>query len=368
MADLAQYEQELLRRNAALEERAAASVARAKAVVDGSDAAAVAFKAQAGVERTTEVEEGIHEGVPYVHAISGGGVGLHAGMNYGQTVFGDAGDVGFNAPPTPPQEPPQTAAAAAVAAQAPRPASRTAATRPSSRAAAAQGSIATDEPFAAKEPARTSNASTAPVTQDWEDNAGRLAKARIRALQDELGAQGRELREAHSRLKDRDGELKSLLQDKLAAAKLSKGLQASIEKEKHAAAAARVSAEARERECAELRRESERASRGAKSGEQEMKARDVRLNRALEEVERYRHQLEAARDASKGGDAGARQEAERLAGENKRLERQKTELVAAFKKQMKLIDVLKKQKIHMEAARMLQFAEEDFMKTLDAHN
>jgi hypothetical protein len=52
-----------------------------------------------------------------VHAISGGGVGLQAGMNYGQTVFGDAGDVGFNAPPTPPQEPPQTAAAAAVAAQ-----------------------------------------------------------------------------------------------------------------------------------------------------------------------------------------------------------------------------------------------------------
>ena len=99
-----------------------------------------------------------------------------------------------------------------------------------------------------------------------------------------------------------------------------------------------------------------------------MKARDVRLNRALEEVERYRHMLEAARDAGKGGDLGARREAERLSAENKRLERQKMELVAAFKKQMKLIDVLKKQKIHMEAARMLQFAEEDFMKTLDAHD
>ena len=35
-ADLARYEQELLRRNAALEERAAASIARAKAVVEGT--------------------------------------------------------------------------------------------------------------------------------------------------------------------------------------------------------------------------------------------------------------------------------------------------------------------------------------------
>lgn len=51
------------------------------------------------------------------------------------------------------------------------------------------------------------------------------------------------------------------------------------------------------------------------------------------------------------GSVEERRMRDKLTGELRRLERQKSELLTAFKKQQRLIDVLKRQKIHISTGR-----------------
>ena len=58
-------------------------------------------------------------------------------------------------------------------------------------------------------------------------------------------------------------------------------------------------------------------------------------------------------------------ENEKLIQENKKLEKQKNDLYAAFKKSLKLCSILKKQKVHLENARLLAFTEEEFKNLIE---
>ena len=205
----------------------------------------------------------------------------------------------------------------------------------------------------------------------------RYQKATLQAMEAELAKAREQAASKASRLQAAELQLKvvALLWNRLKLkeahqhrAKLErseKGVQASLERERAAASEQRLRADTLERELSLLRKESEEQGKGQRNALGELRGKDVRLNRALEELERYRSQLREMREARDGQGHDARSEAQRLAAENARLRKRQADLILAFKKQAKLIDVLKRQKLHVEAARMLAFTEEEFSRTLE---
>ncbi|XP_067999997.1 testis-expressed protein 9 isoform X4 [Melanerpes formicivorus] len=120
--------------------------------------------------------------------------------------------------------------------------------------------------------------------------------------------------------------------------------------------------------CEYRKKEMENLKRVQKQATTCQNATEVRLNRALEEVERYKVELNKLKQSNKDMANQEQKIIEELKTENKKLQKQKEELMAGFKKQLKLIDILKRQKMHIEAAKMLSFTEEEFMTALEWGN
>eukprot|EP00242_Pyramimonas_sp_CCMP2087_P004861 CAMPEP_0198216516 /NCGR_PEP_ID=MMETSP1445-20131203/58061_1 /TAXON_ID=36898 /ORGANISM="Pyramimonas sp., Strain CCMP2087" /LENGTH=304 /DNA_ID=CAMNT_0043892797 /DNA_START=67 /DNA_END=981 /DNA_ORIENTATION=+ len=199
-----------------------------------------------------------------------------------------------------------------------------------------------------------------------EDVAARLNKARLKSLQEEIKEANKELQAKEKLAKETEEGMTKLRAENAELQKKNKALTQQATKSKRTGGEAAAMAAAKEEELASLRKEASKEQKVQKQAETDTRAKEVRLNRALEEVERYKRLLEDAKEASRGGQDIVKVEFDKLKSDNKRLEKQKQELMNAFNKQLKLLDVLKKQKIHLEAARMLAFTEEEFMKTLES--
>lgn len=193
----------------------------------------------------------------------------------------------------------------------------------------------------------------------------KFQKARIQALQEELN-------ESMSTINDQAQTIENLKNFNSQASedtkKHSQQLQlmsSNFEKIKKQFNEAVQKNNSLEKTISELNKELDVLRNVEKKAAKDAGNRDVRLNRLIEEVERYKVQIKELKSSEGDVNERSKREVERLTQDNKRLERQKNEILTAFKKQLKLIDILKRQKMHLEGARLLAFSEEEFLKTLE---
>uniref|UniRef100_K3WTN2 Testis-expressed sequence 9 protein n=1 Tax=Globisporangium ultimum (strain ATCC 200006 / CBS 805.95 / DAOM BR144) TaxID=431595 RepID=K3WTN2_GLOUD len=192
----------------------------------------------------------------------------------------------------------------------------------------------------------------------------RYQKARLRVLQDEAdsaNAHAKELEASRAVLQTQMDELKT---ENGILTKKFQQTQQLLEKQRELSAAQEAKQRILESQLAATQAKADEIQRSEKQASQQFRSKDVRLNRALEELEKMKAQLQQEKKAL-DKEMITKSEYESVVKENKKLEKQKSELLVAFKKQMKLIDLLKRQRIHMEAAKMLSFTEEEFSKTLE---
>ena len=130
---------------------------------------------------------------------------------------------------------------------------------------------------------------------------------------------------------------------------------------------ARADVERLTRELNAARKERADDATRRRDDEREERTRDAKTKALLADNDRLRKRVDALEGTAKAG-SEAHSDGEELAAlrrERARLLSQRGEMVAAFKKAMRLIDVLKRQKMHLEAAKLLSFTEAEFTAAID---
>lgn len=196
----------------------------------------------------------------------------------------------------------------------------------------------------------------------------RFLKAKLRVMQEELDTVSRECNKKEDENRDLMTRVKDLEEDRVRLQRTANIQQSQCEKYKSLSEEANKKSDGLQQQLAAVEKELENLKRMQKQAVTSQGVTEVRLNRALEEADRYKMELNKLKQSSKDTANQEHKKIEELKMENKKLEKQKSELMTGFKKQLKLIDILKRQKMHIEAAKLLSFTEEEFMKALEWGN
>lgn len=196
----------------------------------------------------------------------------------------------------------------------------------------------------------------------------RILKAKLGVMHEQLGKLSHELGTKDESLREIQSKLKDTEEEKARLQRSNTAQQAQIQKHKKLMDEAKEKADSLDVQLTACKKELDSMKKSQKQQATSQGTLEVRLNRALEECEKYKAQLDKVRSGTKENVEAERRRLEELMVENKRLEKQKNELMNGYKKQLKLIDILKRKQMHIEAAKMLSFTEEEFVKAMDWGN
>ncbi|KAL0244377.1 hypothetical protein GEMRC1_008461 [Eukaryota sp. GEM-RC1] len=117
-----------------------------------------------------------------------------------------------------------------------------------------------------------------------------------------------------------------------------------------------------------LKHEQDDIKREGKMVKNKIGNKDLQLNRALETVERLQAKLVVTEQELEEERKCSRAEVEDLRSHAKHLKKQRDELIEGLKKQQQLIQVLRKQKVHLEASRLLELTAEEWSRIVSLPN
>ncbi|XP_075362073.1 testis-expressed protein 9 isoform X1 [Mycteria americana] len=174
----------------------------------------------------------------------------------------------------------------------------------------------------------------------------RFLKAKLRVTQEELDSVVCECRKKDDENQNLKSRLKDTEEENTRLQRTISMQHSQTEKYKMLSQEANKKSEGLQQEVIALEKELENLKRVQKQAATNQSATAVRLNRALEEAERYKVELNKLKQSNKDVANQELKTIEELKTENKKLQKQKAELMTGFKKQLKLIDILKRQKLY----------------------
>eukprot|EP01137_Pigoraptor_chileana_P007422 Opistho-2@52981 len=173
----------------------------------------------------------------------------------------------------------------------------------------------------------------------------RFLKAKVKVMQEELDRTTAELQDKDDALLQAEAKVREVTEDRAKLIRTHQQLQINHDKHKKVADDARKTNIALETQISNLRKELDGLQKQQKTTFVDQSSLEVRMNRALEELDKSKQALQSSKQEAKENGDRLRKQVDSVSAENKRLERQKSELMSAFKKQLKLIDILKRQKV-----------------------